>query len=259
MIGWLKTDQLSFNHLLLLERVQLSWLPGWLPETELALALKANPSVGWYMRHKCPEIAPWLDRVEALQADASDRQAIFDAEQVIMQTINDLLVYVVDPAIYDVQPFLNWDSRELTDLVDFHEMVVLDIGAGTGRLALVAAPTARVVFAVEPVGNLRYYLKEKARRLGLNNLYPVDGLMTDVPFPDQFADVILSGHTFGDNPEAECQELERVIRPGGVIIHCPGNNDVDNPAHQVLAEHGYTWARFAEPGDGWKRKYWRRY
>ena len=60
-LDWIDVTDLSFNSLLLLERVQLSWFPGWVPENELALALQANPAVDWYLRHKCPEIAPWLE------------------------------------------------------------------------------------------------------------------------------------------------------------------------------------------------------
>ena len=60
---WMDVSDLSFNTLLLLEQVQLSWLPGWLPENELGVALKANPVVEWYMRHKCPQLNEWLDRV----------------------------------------------------------------------------------------------------------------------------------------------------------------------------------------------------
>ena len=43
--NWMDMSQVSFNALLLLERVQLSWFPGWLPESALAIALKANPAV----------------------------------------------------------------------------------------------------------------------------------------------------------------------------------------------------------------------
>jgi hypothetical protein len=42
-VNWMDVTSLSFNNLLLLERVQLSWFPGWLPEPELAIALRANP------------------------------------------------------------------------------------------------------------------------------------------------------------------------------------------------------------------------
>jgi hypothetical protein len=62
-VNWIDVRTLSFNVLLLLERVQLSWFPGWVPEAELAVALKANPVVEWYLRHKCPELITWLDKV----------------------------------------------------------------------------------------------------------------------------------------------------------------------------------------------------
>ncbi len=43
--NWIDKTNLSFNNMLLLERVQLTWMPGYLEEKELALALKANPVV----------------------------------------------------------------------------------------------------------------------------------------------------------------------------------------------------------------------
>jgi hypothetical protein len=55
-----KDGTISFNVLLLLEGVQLSWFPGWLPETGFAIALRANPVVEWYMQHRCPEFEEGL-------------------------------------------------------------------------------------------------------------------------------------------------------------------------------------------------------
>ena len=66
------------------------------------------------------------------------------------------------------------------------------------------------VFAVEPVANLRSYLKQKSLNQGFRNVYPVDGLLTDIPFPDHFADITMGGHVFGDCPEAEYKELLRI-------------------------------------------------
>ena len=258
-VNWMDVSRLSFNTLLLLERVQLSWFPGWVPEQDLAIALRASPAVEWYLRHKCPELCAWLDGVMRKvhgppQASAEELRA---AEIAVLRAIDDLVVYVVDPAVYDAQPGLDWDSNELTTLEDFTGKTVIDVGAGTGRLTLLAAPTAYAVFAVEPVANLRYYLRGKARAAGLDNVYPVDGLITAVPFPDAFADVTMGGHVFGDEPDAEHRELARVTKPGGRIILCPGNGDKDNDVHRFLAEHGFQWSRFEEPTDGWKRKYWK--
>ncbi len=257
-LNWIDVSTLSFNTLLLLEREQIAWLPGWLPEIELGTALKANPAVEWFLRHKNPKLDPWVDTVmEQGVPDASPAE-VRAAEETVLISMNDLVCYVVDPEIYDNQPFLAWDSRELSSLVDFSGKIVADVGAGTGRLAFVAAQEDAVgIFAVEPVGNLRIFLKQKARRLGHHNVFPVSGLITDLPFPDDFLDIVMGGHVFGDHPKEEYTEMARVTRPGGMIILCPGNNDSDNRAHLFLEKQGFQWARFEEPEDGIKRKYWK--
>ncbi|MCU0503506.1 MAG: class I SAM-dependent methyltransferase [Anaerolineae bacterium] len=253
---------LSFNTLLLFERAQLRWFPGWRwsSEADLALAICANPAVEWYLRHKCPEISTWVDRLlTAHPAGPVGSDEVRRAEVAVLHDLNDLVTYAVDPAVYDAQPFLGWDSRELTSLVDFAGNTVIDVGAGTGRLALAAAGSgAATVFAVEPVANLRRYLKEKASTQRLRNVYPVDGLITDIPFPDGFADVVMGGHVFGDEPEAEYAEVMRVTKPGGTIIFCPGSNDRDDDGrHKFFVSHDFRWCRFEEPQDGWKRRYWK--
>jgi SAM-dependent methyltransferase len=256
-VNWLDVTTLSFNTLLLLERVQLSWFPGWVPEPELGIALRANPTVEWYLRHKCPALHEWLDHMMAEAHAPSDPQQARAAELAVLRAINDLVVYAVAPEVYDAQPFLRWDSTELTALVDFTGKTVIDVGAGTGRLTLVAAEQAQMVFAIEPVGNLRAYIREKAAARNRQNVYAVDGLITQIPFPAGFADVTMGGHVFGDAPAAEYQELARVTKPGGMIILCPGNSDQDNTTHAVLTAQGFQWSRFEEPGDGLKRKYWK--
>lgn len=259
-VDWIDVSSLSFNVLLLLERVQLSWLPGWLPEEELAVALRANPVVEWYMRHKCPELKAWLDRIMAGTEGGQPPQPeeIRRAEEAVMKTINDVITYVVDPATYDAQPFLKWDPQELVSLVDFAGKTVIDIGAGAGQLALIAAEKAEAVYAVEPIAELRRYLKSKARKRGLENVFAVDGLITDLPFADRFADVTMGGHVFGDQPEEEYREMVRVTKPGGVLVLCPGNPDRDDDRHHFLVSRGFQWSRFEEPGEGMVRKYWKK-
>ena len=257
-LNWIDISKLSFNTLLLLEREQLAWLPGWLPETELATALHANPVVEWFLRHKNPELSPWVDSVMEKGDPAATATEVRAAEETLLRSMNDLVCYIVDPEIYDKQPFLGWDPRELSSLVDFNRKLVADVGAGTGKLTFIAAEhDARAVFAVEPVGNLRHYLKEKANCYAYKNVFPVSGLITDLPFPDDLLDVLMGGHVFGDYPEAEYAEMERVTNPGGMIILCPGNSDHDNEIHHFLEDRGFCWSRFEEPQDGIKRKYWK--
>jgi SAM-dependent methyltransferase len=259
-VKWIDTSQLSFDSLLLLERIQISWLNGYAHERELAIALKVNPEVEWFLRHKCPEISPYLEKIASTVPSILEAGEIREAEQNILAQLNDWLTYVIDPAIYDKQAFLQWDSNELLSIIDFTDKIVLDIGAGTGRLAFVAASQAKVVYAVEPVGNLRFYLREKAGKLGIRNLYPVDGLITQIPFSDNFADVVISGHVFPDilaEQIAATDEIKRVIKTGGIVVHCPGNIDENNATHRFFLDRGYNWGRFEEPADGWRRKYWK--
>lgn len=257
-VNWIDVSDLSFNVMLLLEREQLSWLPGWLPEPELALALSVNPAAEWYLRHKNPTLNPWVDRVIAQARDGADPTEIRKAEETILRAINDLVVYAVDPQIYAGLPFLGWDDAELSGLVDFGGKTVIDVGSGTGRLAFVAAQAgAHAVFAVEPVENLRVFIKHEAQKRGLRNMFTMDGLITDLPFPDDFIDIVMGGHVFGDHPEAEEAEMRRVAKPGGMVILCPGNNDTDEGWHEFLVSQGYEWSRFIEPPNDIKRKYWK--
>ena len=257
-LNWIDVEGLSFNTLLLLDREQLAWLTGWLPEKELATALKANPAVEWYLRNKNPELNDWVEDVMDKARPNTSKAEIRNCEETILQALNDLVCYAVDPGIYDSLPFLFWDSAELYSLVDFLGKTVIDVGAGSGRLAFTAAEKrAHVVFAVEPVSNLRVFIKEKARKNGVNNIYTMDGLITDLPFPDDFANVVMGGHVFGDDPENEYHEMSRVVKPGGMVILCPGNNDKDDEKHAFLVNQGFQWSRFEEPEDGIKRKYWK--
>ena len=68
----------------------------------------------------------------------------------------------------------------------------------------------------------------------------------------------MAGHVFGDDLQKEYVELQRVTKPDGMIILCPGNNDLDNATHQFLLSHNFEWARFEEPREGMKRKYWQK-
>ena len=257
-LNWMDVTNIPFNALLLLERVQLSWFPGWLPEEELAIALQANPVVEWYLRHKCPDLVPWLDKLlpEQSSPEPLSAEQIRGAERKILSTINDLLVYVLDPSIYDAQPFQGWNSDELRQLAEFTGKIVIDVGSGTGRLAFIAAETAAVVYAVEPVANLRLYIKQKAQSYHFNNIYPADGLITDLPFPADFAHITMGGHVFGDDPQAEYAEMKRVTKPGGMVILCPGSN-LSEPFHEYLLTQEFNWSEFEEPTEGMKRKYWK--
>ncbi|MBC8508178.1 MAG: hypothetical protein ISR58_06345 [Anaerolineales bacterium] len=88
-LNWIDVKNLPFNSLLLLERAQLSWLPGWLPEPELGIALRANPVIAWYLCNKCPEIRQWVERVLAKSDPGASAVQVRQAEMDVMNAIND--------------------------------------------------------------------------------------------------------------------------------------------------------------------------
>jgi ubiquinone/menaquinone biosynthesis C-methylase UbiE len=176
-------------------------------------------------------------------------------------TIADVLVYNKYPEVYDSLEFHNWDFQEVTSITSLDKRVVIDGGAGTGRVALEAAYSARWVFAVEPVARLREFIRNKASKTGVSNVFVIDGFLHAIPLPDEFADVFITSHALGWRLEEELKEFERVVKKGGFVIHCPGTAETADEGEQhsllISPTWGYEYSRYRE-SDGWKRKYWKK-
>ncbi len=257
-LGWLDVAQIDFNALLLLEPLHVRCMAARTPDEATGTALKAHSSVQWYLQQIYPPIASYIKDCLNLAKASPDQDALRQAEIRVLNSMQDWLIYVLDPTIYDRLEFLGWDDASLLGMADFKGKTVLDIGSGTGRLAFTVSPLAEVVYAVEPVANLRRYLWKKREELGLMNVYPIDGSATQIPFPDGFADILMAGHVFGDAPEEEHNEFVRVTRDEGMILLHPGTNaGSEDYSHQFLLSKGFEWSTFEEPGDGTKRKYWK--
>ena len=48
----------------------------------------------------------------------------------------------------------------------------------------------------------------------------------------------MGGDVFGDQPEAEYLEMERVTKPGALMVLCPGSNDKNSEVHHYLVSGG---------------------
>jgi len=254
-----KGATLEADDLFLLESFQIAYLPGWMPEKEFAALLIARPEIKKFLVAKCPGITGFVNSV--LEKDGSEEHQQLEAcSDTVVWTIADLLVYNKCPDVYDRLPFHDWGFSEVTSIVKLEGKTVIDAGAGTGRVALEAAETAASVFAVEPVSRLRQFIRQKAGEKGLSNVFVVDGFLHELPFPDDFGDVIITSHALGWKLENELREFERVVRKPGTIIHCPGTADSPSKddTHEALIAPPwrYEFSKYNE-ADGRKRKYWK--
>ena len=251
---------LHIEDIYLLEPFQIEYFPGWVPELELATVLWAHPGIDRFLRTRAPAIAPFLDATKARHPSSADRSDLAQSEDMVIWTIADLIVYNKCPENYDRLEFLDWDFAEVTNITPLNGRVVVDVGSGTGRVALQAATIASAVVAVEPVPRLRQFIRDKAEQSGRRNVRVVAGFGHDVPLPDDSADVVITSHALGWRLEDELAEFERVVAPAGYIIHCPGTAEIaaEEQQHRRLIEPAwnYRFARYRE-ADGWKRKYWK--
>lgn len=251
---------LDAEDLYLLEAFQIEYLPGWIPEREFAAVLWAYRSIKRYLVMRCPSVGAFIERIMGEHSPAIDARELAVCVDHVVWTIADLLVYNKCPEAYDRLPFHAWDFSEVTEIVDLAGKVIVDGGAGTGRVALEAARMAKHVYAVEPVARLRRFIREKAAEARLSNLYVTDGFLHALPLPDGYADIVITSHALGWHLERELSEVERVVSEGGTIIHCPGTAVTPGEEAQhrrlVSSEWGYAFAQYEAP-DGWKRKYWK--
>ena len=257
-LDWLDVSNIDFKALLLLEPLHAQYIAEWEPSEALGTALNTHTCVAWYLEQIHPPIKQFVDQCLALANPNPSPKELRQAELSVLENMEDWLIYILDPGLYDRLDFLKWDDASLSDMTDFNDKIVLDIGSGTGRLAFTVAPQARTVYAIEPVANLRRFIWQKRSELGFDNVYPIDGTIIQIPLENGFADIVMAGHVFGEFIDKEYQEMRRVVKPGGMLILHPGTNANDeDKAHHFLINNGFACDTFIEPGEGLKRKYWK--
>ena len=101
---------------------------------------------------------------------------------------------------------------------------VLDLGAGTGLVALELAPRVARVVAFDISRGMLDRLQSRAIDKSLTNVALVEGDMRSLPFDDESFDVVVSNYAFHhlDDPAKELalSEVRRVLVPGGRLVLC---------------------------------------
>ncbi len=103
--------------------------------------------------------------------------------------------------------------------------VVVDVGAGTGKLTRLLVPTRARVIAVEPVAEMRAKLTETTP-----DAEALDGTAESLPLPEASADAVTVAQAFHwFDHDAALAEFRRVLRPGGSLILVWNSRDLDDP------------------------------
>lgn len=236
--NWIRAEDYTMDAFLLFDRWVLRYILSeneWYNQdgrdykTDMAKALSRYPYVINFCKQKAPECAVFLDSLPNLGAEISDVEAR-QAETAILSAQETFVAYAYPEVMNEVGYIRNWSPQRLYDLVDLEDKIVLDVGAGTGRLAFAAAKRARRVYASEPCDMLREHMRDKIKREGVVGVKVLDGIVTNLPYEDDTFDVVLSGHVVGDFYDEEIAEMTRVTRNGGWIVCCNGDDEFKRKA-----------------------------
>jgi ubiquinone/menaquinone biosynthesis C-methylase UbiE len=96
---------------------------------------------------------------------------------------------------------------------------VLDVGCGTGVVAITARRAGAVVTGLDLTPELLAVAKENAAIAEVDDITWKEGDVEDLPFRDGEFDLVLSqfAHMFAPRPEIAVKEMLRVLRAGGLI------------------------------------------
>jgi ubiquinone/menaquinone biosynthesis C-methylase UbiE len=243
--NWIKPEEISFNSFLLMDRWVIRMMcHNYIGRVEfdenLGIALAYNPAVKWYFIHKCPECKSFIEKLTAGVSIDLSPEDIRRAEIFVIHEMETSIVYVYPELMNENCDYIyNWDKKYLFELADFTDKIVLDIGSGTGRLAFAAAEKAKRVYASEPTDMLREYMRDKITRENIKNVIVLDGTVEQIPYEDNTFDIVMSGHVVGDDYDGELAELTRVVKNGGYIIDCIGEDNRKRTPDEELLKRGF--------------------
>ena len=182
----------------------------------------------------------------SLLATSGDPRATARARERLLAELFWPLVYWLRPDDYEELVRGEQISPRLLAELDIDGKIVCDIGAGSGRFALLAAPRARHVIAVDGAPPLLERLARAASRIGYTNIETRRGAFTALPLADGSVDLAVACSAFTTwgphGGDAAIDEAERIVRPGGhVAIIWPQD-------HQRHCARGYQYIRVRGEG-----------
>jgi ubiquinone/menaquinone biosynthesis C-methylase UbiE len=100
-----------------------------------------------------------------------------------------------------------------------HGEKVLDVGCGTGVVAITAARRGATVSGIDLTPELLEHARENEKIAECGPIEWTEGDAEHLPYPDESFDVVVSqfGHMFAPRAEVALAEMRRVLKRGGRI------------------------------------------
>lgn len=234
---------LGAEDLLLLESFQINYLPDRVPQKEFSALIRKYPFVRNFLISRNSSIESFINSVLSEFKDFENETLIKEYCQEVLWEIADLVVYNKFPELYDAKVDFRWDIKEIISEYKLKDKTVADVGAGSGMLAFLLAKFAKTVFAIEPISSFRAYIRAKALKEKCRNLFTIDGYLDSIPLPDNSIDILFTSNAIGWNIKDELQEIERVVKPAGQVIHLMRTlkNELENPVHERLISSDWEY------------------
>lgn len=268
--NWINAREFSINSMLLMDRWMLQQLIG-LKDSQiyhnseeyrrlLGVVLAYNPTICWYFKNKCPEAAQRVDLLVEAVPNHLSTEAVRECESNFMDMMDTMFVYTYPEIMNKNCEYIReWDSERLLSMTDFTDKIVLDIGSGTGRLAFAAAKKAKKVYASEPGDRMREFMRDKIAAEQISNVVVLDGTIEAIPFEDDTFDIAMCGYVLGVDVKQEIANMERVVKNGGLIVSCMGEDDRKNlKPNQRLLDEGFEYSHYVSKTGGDVYRYWKK-
>jgi ubiquinone/menaquinone biosynthesis C-methylase UbiE len=144
---------------------------------------------------------------------------------------DDIYEYISTP--YDLlvskEDYRNNIPGALSEIADFNNKDVVDLGAGTGRLTCMVASESKSIVAVDFAADMLKVTANKLSQMGLTNWKTCVSDLRQIPLEGQSVDIVIAGWSicyvsssnhqeWNGNLLQVMNEINRVLRPNGTVI-----------------------------------------
>lgn len=134
--------------------------------------------------------------------------------------------------VLDYEKFRPEYPGEIIDILikecQIQNLVVADIGSGTGKFTKLLIAAAKQVIAVEPNLKMREVIENKFR--SISNFRSIGGTAEQVSLPDSSVDMITAAQSFQwFNKSKSKEEFIRILKRGGWVVLLWNNRNIESP------------------------------